>query len=799
MNFRFFFLILMTVNLFGLEVIINTAEENKKLYSIMHLIHDEPFRCTQNIDHYGATTEIVCPFERRPSNRFTRSENLFFKLNSDVRGGTFNIRITPKKAVMLIPMHYDLKTNPQIEIERNATSTYWQLIGFEDKIPFLSRRRGGGINFPVGIETFSLPHAGALDIAKRPIFFQESRDIQEYLRVKRLMEAGNFEQALFVIDDLVRTYPETIFLKELLLFKLRALDKTSSKERWDDIVELGKAWIKQYPADVAVSEVLLMLAKTYSKMGFTSESRYYFDRIFTEHAGEKFEKLAKVYLANFQYERGDTKNAMNLYEEALEETDDLEVASRAAVDMADKLLEEDNIARAVRFYEKVLNANPDFMLRDREAAYRLAQRIAAESDQSEPPYKPGFVLASKIAEKTLAASESTDDIHEALLKDTGVWFDESEQLEKAADYYQQYMDDYFQRNFYDDVLRRYDNLMFALNENNSTKRLEHYDYVIGEYAGSEVEKRALFEKIKLFYDEKRYPEVLSMQDIVNRLDDNATQTQVQEMVIDSATELAKQALRNEDCKEMLRYMIEYDLTLDKALDRFVFACAYDAALYDIARKSTERHLRETDLTDRLFWMSQHIRLLKYDGKNSQVVDIGNDILEIATTLGKEEHNEVLYDIFEAEANLNRFESMVDTIAKIEEAFPGSEKNIAPFKSLVQIGLRNKNDETIRQYAQKIVAIQQTKNLNLESPWIDFVYLEALVRLKEDDLALEVAQRLEGMMLGPKEQSKALYWLGFLQQKKGMRPEARIAYGRCVEVDDENPWKRLCGNALELLN
>lgn len=788
--YKSLFLLFLTLPVFALEVMITTAEEERKMYSIMHLSHEEPFVCKTDVDHFGKTNEIVCTFEKRPTNRFTRSENLFFKITSDIRGGNFNVRITPKKKVKLFPLNHDLKRAPTIETKEAQISNYWQIIGYEDKIPFLNPQQSTGINFPISIETHHAPAIGALDIGKHPLVFDEARDIPEYLRAKQMMEDENYFQALFSIDDILKNYPDSIFTKELHLFKIRALyNMKENKERWDDIVELGKAWIKQYPADEHVTEVLVILADTYGKMGFQNESRYYFDRIFTEHEGEKFEKMAKIVLANHQYAKGDTARALKLYEEALTETRDLDIASLAASNLAEKLLEKKKVGEAVSLYEKVFDANPHYFLKDTEVTYELAQTIAAEGNYDFP---------ARLARAVLTKTNSTDDLYEALIRDIGIWEDEAGHMRRAYTFYSRYTDEFFKGKFYPEVKERLDRLMFAMDEDNSTKRMQQFDYIMEEYPAGDLAKRALEEKIKLLYEQKKYESVLQFEDQIKSSEDNTTKEEDKNYIYDSALALAQKAVDEQDCKSALRYMIDYELTLDSQNDMFMFDCAYNSALYDVASTFTSRHLNEKEPVARLAWMRKHLSILLYENKHMQVLNLGKDILAMAQMLKTDEYNDVVYDMFNAAAQLERKEQMVDLASQIESEFPGSQNNIAPYKKIVQLALNDKDDVMTATYAKKIMDIQDDKEIGIESPWVEFIYMETMIRLKKDEDAIATADRLMNMELEEKDKAKTLYWQGFLYQKTDKSADAQASYETCSQIEAQTPWVKLCKDALKLM-
>lgn len=779
--------------LVALEVTVNTGMEEGRDYSVMHLVHDEPFACEEIRDHYGVSQEIICRFEKRPSNKFTHSENLFFRLTSNVKGQNFNIHIIPKKKVRLFPLAYDLtRPGETIKKELPSTAAHWQVIGYEETLPNLQPKTHYGINFPITMDTVRLPAVGALDISKKPLEFEEGQEVPGYLRAKALLEAESFEQAIYAVDAVLREFPDTIFKKDLLLFKLRALDGLGNDDNLDVITDIGKTWIKQYPADEAVAEVLLLMAKSYNVMGLEDESKYYFNRIFYEHPGEKQEKLAKIALADILYDKGDDEGAMRSYQEALVETDDQDVASEAAIKMADKFLKADELDLAIDYYNKVLEANPDFFVKQKMQSYEWSKVLVD---------KGAYAMAARIGEAVLGRFDKNDRIYDQVLRDVAVWLDEADDLDGAYRLYSRYLTEFPVGKYAQEIEERLDRLLFRLEEDNVTKKMAHFDHLITTYADDEIATQARLEKAKIYFGEQNYTAVLQMRPELQKTDTDENGTvnpEIEKLLDDSAMALTERSLAQKDCKQILGNIMQYQLALPPSYDLTIYECMMDLALFESAKTISEKRIFKGDPEERLAWLLRHEQVLMRLKDYEKVIGAIQDILELAQAMEKD-FDYLVYDLFIAYNRLDRPQKILEAVKLMEEKYPESVNNLAPYRRVVEIALDGKDDLMVTNYARKILAIQARHSVRNESPWIDFVLLETLIRREENNEALVLATQLaQDQELSTEERVKALYRQGFLYQKLSRIDEAKAAFERCSALEVNTPWSKLCRDTLNLL-
>ena len=227
----------------GLDVTINYGKEAKEHFSVLNIIHKEPLSCSENKNTQDEVTYIVCTLERTPVASFSPTETLFFRFWSRVIDGRFYLYVEPKHKIKLFATPSDLKKHNLITKEQPSKSLSWQIIGYKNEIPFLNdytnQDKPRGLNFPIKIIKNKELFFNDIDINRGPLYYDEGEDFVTYSQIKTLMNNQNYIEAVKLIDETLIGYPKTIFAKDLLLFRLRALESFDSVENSDMIVDMG--------------------------------------------------------------------------------------------------------------------------------------------------------------------------------------------------------------------------------------------------------------------------------------------------------------------------------------------------------------------------------------------------------------------------------------------------------------------------------------------------------------------------------------------------------------------------------
>ncbi len=781
-------LILLT-NVFALEVMINSGIESKKRYSVLHIKSEEKFNCKELKDGFGETTEVICLFSKIPSNKFSKSENMFFKIFSESTQNGFVVRIRPKHKIHLYPKMYDIKGDAANTIEQAQYDYEWNIIGFEENIPYLQEEEKpkSSINFPISIP-YEYPRVGAVDVVKRPLFFEEGRDVPLYLKAKNFMENEQYEEAIYEIDGILEGFENTIFKRELLLNKLRALHKIATKDDFDDIVELAKVWVKNYPSDDHVAEVLLILADTYANMGFSTESKYYFDRIFLEHEGEKFEKLAKVYDGDQYMQKGNTQKALDRYKEALDETQDIEIASIAATRLGEQYLQRDNPELASEYYKKVVLANPEFMLKNKDETFELVKTLF-EKEQ----YEVALMLVRLLFDNTARSDEDYSDI----LRYRGMLEDEAGNIGEALDFYERFLAEFSLSRFRDEVQERLDRLKFASDEDNISRRVEHLDYLMDEYSNSPLSNEAFLKKVEILFEDGNYSEVLNISKQSKKAEDNIT-VDIDNYIKRSAQNIAKEHIKEDNCKESMTYVLEYNLSEPFGFDRELYSCAFNYAFYDFAKEVAKRNLdnlEDKNFEEKIFWL----KAKEESAFKNRECDVVMKLIDDIISLGAEDVSYLNYHAFECSKIVGDEDMMVEYASRIKEQSPKDLRNLSVFKEMVQAALKRNDNLMAINYSEMIMEIQNDKNSTLHTPWVEFTAIDAYSRAGKEDRAIEISKELLEKDISGENRIRALYLQGTMSQKLGDINQSRAAFQRCVDQNTTSPWKNLCADGLKIVD
>ena len=226
---RFICLLLLCEPLFALELTLNSGKENGKSFSVLRLSHSEPFSCQEFYNRFSEIEKVVCSFKGTFDRGFSFERMLFFKIDTFQDKDKAIVVITPKKKAKLFALNQDGKRDTPIIEERAPLAANWQVVGYEDTLPFLKPQQPVGLNFPVTIGSANTPYVGALDIAKKPLVIEQTPDLQLYVSIKGFMDRESYHEAINTINETLLRYPQTIFLKDLLLFKIRALFALDNK------------------------------------------------------------------------------------------------------------------------------------------------------------------------------------------------------------------------------------------------------------------------------------------------------------------------------------------------------------------------------------------------------------------------------------------------------------------------------------------------------------------------------------------------------------------------------------------
>jgi len=738
--------------LFSLELNVDYFRNSE----ILTLYNNFPFKCSKKKEF------IVCEFDKLPSTSVFKTKTKFFKFIPAFKNNKFYLFIKLKtKKVFIFSKPDNLYNNPLLSLDNLKKAKKWIIIA--NKKYFLSKKEFRGLNFY--FYNSPKPFVGAVDDRGNPINLENSpKDAIKFFAILEDFKKG--KDVSLDIDSFLKNFPDSVFVPDVLYMKMVLLFRNND---FEDVVEIGKKWIKKYSFDEKLPKVLLLIARAYSSEGFLSNASYFFNRIITEYPNTKEAYLAMVYLADQLYSMGDSKKAMKLYEKVLFSTKDIDIASLAAFRLAQRYMDSGQFKKAYEYYRKIYRANKKFLLKDKNKAFELAKNLASHKM---------YDLAIDIGEDLLKKLKRFDDLKEPLIYYLALWSYKKEDYQKALKYINLYLKYYPFGEYSDNINELRDKVLFNVNEGNLTTQLNYINKIIEKYKGSVIEKKAFAKKIKILYKLKKYGEILKLKDEILTLSDDIFPNK-KEFLKKVEKEYLISLLNQNRCEEVIDLIKKYKITLDKKYDDKIYKCAMKSFNFDIASIVCNKYLDSPN--DKVFikWMKRKIEALKGMKDYKNLIIAIDDLCSVY----KKCHKYDLYKFF-ALWNLKEYKKALKVAKKLEKV--KDIKNADAFIKIVNWSLQNSDNLLAAMYAKKIIDLQNYFKAYPYSPFVEFVYAKYTRNKKE---AIRVLKDLLKRVKG-EDKARALFMLANLTKDKKYINE-------CLKVNDSKLWKGLCRDAKNL--
>ena len=781
-------LLLLGGALHALTLDLRRGLEKNRPFAVLHLRDEQPFLCTAFYDERGEPSLFECAFDRMPSTPLKPVESDFFTIRFKTADGKFLVRILPKKRSLLHPLPPPIHERPILPVRPPERSAHWIVLGYETEPPYLGPERAfdEGLAFPLDLNDSATPTVGALDIDGRPVFMQDNRDVEKFLAIKEAFRAGKYKKAYDLATDAMELYPNSIFASDFLRYRIKALMHLDMKENADEIIRLGKIFIKKYASDEYLPEVLLLLARIYSATGFVSDANYFFNRLIEEHKGTRYANLGLIYLGDQLYINGKSKEAMASYMEAYYNAKDLDVASLAAYKLALRYMDQGKTKKAVEFLRKIWKRNPDFLLKNKEDAHDIAKQLAA---------RRVYDLAIAIDKALLKRLRKLDDLYETILFEIGEWYDEKGEVKQAIDWYERYLNEFAYGAYSDKAKKNLDALFVAGNDANATEALRKYETLMREYKGTAIADKALAAKAKLLVAQKRYDEALALKPLIEKIADAEAKKIAEEALKQAAKEAFEAAKGRHDCTKGVSLAENYGVGKESVA--FLYGCYVDYARYDKALKLAKEGLkRAKNAEERALWSCRAGHALTRLGR----YDEAKKALEDVRTLAKNPEKvcpSLPWDEVAVARGLGKYAETMEAIHRLAKTYGGDMRMAELYKAAADEA--KKTGDTIqREWALKrLVALQNAKGSHPYSPWAEFELIRILKKQKRYAEALKVAEGLERLKLEGEKRARLLYEKGQLLRLLGKKAEAKRVFEECAKSPEGGAWKRLCREAATL--
>jgi TolA-binding protein len=751
-----FFPLFFAVFLFGLEINVDYVKKNNIAYEIMSIYNDTPFTCVAEQKH------IVCIFDKTPSTPVFKTDTIYFKVDPEFKNNRFYLNLYVKTKYLIKSFKDNQYANPVMGVDFKKAKK-WVIIAPKNFIS-LNYKNNSGLNFY--FKHSPLPYIGTIDENGNPININnQAKDVIKYFEIKKAYEKG--KDVLDDINQFIKDYPNSVFIPDIEYLKLKILD---AENKPDDVIKLGKKWIKEYAFNENLPKVLLLIAKNYTKLGFMTDASYFYQRIITEYPNTEEAYLAMIYWADQMYITGDSKKAFELYKKALYSTHDVQIASLAAMRLAQRYMDKGDIKTAFEYYKKVYQANKDFILKDKRKAFELAKTLASHQLYS---------LAIEIGEDLLKRLKKLDDLYEPLEYYLAVWSYDSGDYKKADYWINRYLNEFPYGDYSDQLQSLRDKVLFEVNDKNVTEQLQKIDEIIKKYQGQEIAKKALYKKIMLLFKLKKYKKLLLMKKEIMSLDDKYMKNK-KEFIQKVAKQYAIELLKNKKCFDAVKIIKEFNVALDKKYDDMIYKCAIEARNFDLASVVCNKYLDSPD--DKVFikWMKRKINALEGLNDYKDVVIAIDDLCRVL----KKGCYEYKLKKFFVLWKLKRYKEALQVAKELEKV--EDIRNTDVFIKIVNKALRDNDYLLAAQFAGKIVHLQNKFKAYPYSPFADFTYAKYTKNKKE---AIKTLKNLLPRVSG-EDKARALYMLASLTGEKKYIDE-------CIKVKDSKLWKGLCEDAKSL--
>lgn len=777
--------LLLSINLFALEISIDSAKDEFQKYSTLDLSDEKEFICQEIKDDFDVTTEVICAFSKRPSQNIQNIQNDFFKIDTIIKDDNFFLSIKPIHKIKLIPCIFDLTKDNSLFNAPVSLSNHWLMIAYSEKLPLINKDKHNakGINFPYYSDKDKLPYVGSLDIKGNPVYIKRVGDVKEYIQIKKYYKNKEYERCLDTARDILIEYPNTLFKAELIYYEIKVY---SQLKDYDNVIANAKIYLREYSANENVSEVLALIARAYSYIGLSTDAEYFFDRLFSEHKKSVFAQWGYIYMGEMLESSGSLKKAIEFYKKAMNETSNIDVAATAAYNLA-KIKQGVNSKEAAKYIQKIIYAKPSFFIEHQKSANEMMISFADSED---------YVSAAAMAEAMINEIDPTYDEYESYLKNIALWLAKTDDKQKALVALNRYIKEFPDGDYIDAIDIAKDSLFFDTPDLNVSARLVEYDKLIELYANDTIANRAVYEKAKLLLELGEFVKILDNKEQLLQLDAQMYPDK-EDIVTQAAIGLMKKSLLAKQCKEVLVVSNEYNITLSNKWDDGIYECAMKGADYQLAKSITTKNLKSKDLELRKKWLYRSVQVDFSIGNYSETVGAAKDLVTLIENDKNSEYIDVYRYLFDTYNRLEQKEKLVDAMSKIEEIFGLTYKDIERYVTMVSIGSEKKDDNMVIEYATKVMDLQNSSSSSAQSPYVEFTLFQSYLNIQNYNLALYTIEFLNSVKLKSSQRARQKYLLGNVLAQLWRDDEAKIAYEAAIKADPESAWAKLAKSALKL--
>ncbi|HEA8244101.1 TPA: flagellar protein [Campylobacter coli] len=785
---KIIFLVLLSIcTLFSFELTLNTGRENNQAFAVLHASNDLDFTCQKITieDKIHFECEIIGVVDNKLNDQsFTAFDLKFIKEPQKIK-----MIILPKMSARM----FDLSQNIYIDKELDSSSAHKSKSFTFIFTPELERAKDyDGLDFNINFPHESLPYVGALDLNSDPVIIPQSADINTYLRIKNEYDKANYAQVITDAQNAINRYRGSIFMNEFILYKLRAQSQIYTQDPnmrdqqvLEKMIDEAKNWNRTFTSDKNFPEVLYIMLRTYIALSQRADIEYTMSILNNEQPNNYFTQLARLDYADYIYSLGEKERAIDIYENIYFNTQNLDLAARAAMGLIKDYLVNNQINKAVQYVNTILKANPEYFPKDMFRSLELAKLFNQHKQ---------FDISASIYEDVFAKMPKIDSRYEQVLKDLALTLAMTSRSSDAKKYLDLYMDNYLDGKYLDEIRKANDEVFFALADNNATFLHQRYANLMKEYAQKDenIANRALSEDVALYYKEGNLSAVLTYKDQIEqkKLADSV------KLLEQAATQLLNKDLKADNCINAVKVFTQfnsYEIGQKIENKKQMLACLIRTSNMQQAMDYIDKNYNE----DSIYYGLQKASILYDDKQYPSVLNIAREISNSRILKSDEENFKAYYLQFLSYLKMNDY-NMAIKILQILESFPMNFTMVEAYDNLLIYANDHNMQTTILNYAPKAINYQNLKGINLFSPNLEFIYLDTLAKTNQNQESLAVLTDLLKLKLSDEDRARALYIQSMTYERMQNVQAQKESLRQCLELKTTSNWQNLCRDKSQIL-
>ncbi|MCR2104091.1 flagellar protein [Campylobacter upsaliensis] len=772
---------------FSFELVLNSGREESEPFAVLHAKNDEPFTCVQKISE--AKLFFECEITGVVNNELKNQNFALFDLKFQKEEQKIKMFIIPKINAKMFNLSQNIYEDKELSILNSHRSKGFTFV-FSHQMTL--HHVNDGLDFDIVFPHETLPFVGALDLNSDPVIIPQSADINTYLRIKNEFEKSNFMQVITDAQNAIMRYKGSIFMNEFMLYKLRAQSEIYTQnpnirdqQSLEKMIDEIKTYTRTFTSDKNYAEILHIMLKTYIALSQRKDVDYTMSILENELPKNNFTQLSRLEYADYIYHLDEKDRAIKIYEDIYFNTDNLDLASRAAMALAKDYLSNHNIFKAREFTNTILKANASYFSKDLTRSLELAKLFYAIKD---------YDMSSQIYLHTFSKMPKIDERYEETLKNLALSLAQNAKPNEAKHYIDLYLNEYYDGKYLDSIKKASDEVFFAVGDNNATLLHTRYKDLMKEYElkDESIARKALDEDVKLYFEEKNYPAVLAYKNIIeaSKLPDA---TKFLEM---AAIEELKANLKKDECIEAVKIFTQFSIyEIGQKIEnkKQMLACLQRTSKINQALEYIDKNAHE----DSIFYHLQKAQIYFDNKQYTQSIDLAKEISGSKVLKSEEEEFRAYYLQFVSLLRLNHYNDAIK-ILQILESFPMNFTMVEAYDELISYAKDKDMTTTILTYAPKAIDYQNFKGINLFSPNLEFIYLETLQKNAEFDEALELLKDLVKLKLSSNDKARALYIRSQIYESLKDTNAQKQSLKECLELSGSSNWQNLCREKNALL-